>query len=49
MRLDTFTQAYIETALWSSTDNADETGGAPCAAGGGQTFSSLGRTAPCQK
>ncbi len=29
MKLDTFTQAYIETALWSSTDNADETGGAP--------------------
>jgi hypothetical protein len=27
--LDTFTRAYIETALWSSTDNADESGGEP--------------------
>lgn len=24
-----FLRAYIECALWSSTDNADETGGAP--------------------
>ncbi len=29
MKLDTFTQAYLECALWSSTDNADESGGAP--------------------
>jgi hypothetical protein len=28
-KLDTFTLAYIECALWSSTDNADETGGEP--------------------
>lgn len=29
-KLDTFTRAYIECALWSSTDNADpETGGEP--------------------
>jgi hypothetical protein len=28
-KLDTFTQAYIECALWSSTDNADESGGEP--------------------
>lgn len=27
--LDTFTRAYIECALWSSTDNADESGGEP--------------------
>lgn len=27
--LDTFTLAYIECALWSSTDNADESGGEP--------------------
>lgn len=27
--LDIFTTAYIEAALWSSTDNADETGGEP--------------------
>ena len=27
--LDTFLEAYIECALWSSTDNADDTGGAP--------------------
>lgn len=29
MSLKTFTTAYIEAALWSSTDNADEGGGAP--------------------
>lgn len=28
-KLDTFTQAYIECALWSSTDNANEQGGEP--------------------
>jgi hypothetical protein len=28
-KLDTFTQAYVECALWSSTDNADESGGEP--------------------
>jgi hypothetical protein len=27
--LDTFTQQYIATALWSSTDNADDSGGEP--------------------
>lgn len=27
--MDTFARSYIETALWSSTDNADETGGRP--------------------
>lgn len=27
--LDTFTRAYIECALWSSNDNADEQGGSP--------------------
>jgi hypothetical protein len=27
--LASFTQAYIEAALWSSTDNADDSGGAP--------------------
>ena len=27
--LDTFTLQYLETALWSSTDNADECGGEP--------------------
>lgn len=27
--LDTFTRSYIETALWSSNDNADESGGEP--------------------
>lgn len=27
--LDRFTLAYIECALWSSTDNADESGGEP--------------------
>ncbi len=29
IELDAFTQAYIEAALWSSTDNADESGGEP--------------------
>jgi hypothetical protein len=28
-KLDTFTEAYIVCALWSSTDNADESGGSP--------------------
>ena len=27
--MDSFTIAYIEAALWSSTDNSDEQGGAP--------------------
>jgi hypothetical protein len=27
--LDSFTEAYIECALWSSTDNADDSGGEP--------------------
>jgi hypothetical protein len=27
--LDEFTRSYLETALWSSTDNADESGGNP--------------------
>lgn len=27
--LDTFTLAYIEAALWSSTDNSDDSGGEP--------------------
>lgn len=27
--LDTVLQAYVECALWSSTDNADDSGGAP--------------------
>lgn len=27
--LDNFFDAYVECALWSSTDNADESGGAP--------------------
>jgi len=27
--LDTFTRAYIACALWSSTDNADDSGGEP--------------------
>lgn len=27
--LDVFTKAYIECALWSSTDNADDSGGEP--------------------
>ena len=25
----TFFDSYVETALWSSTDNSDETGGEP--------------------
>lgn len=29
MNLDTFTRSYIEAALWSSTDNANESGGEP--------------------
>ena len=29
MSFETFRDAYIECALWSSTDNADESGGAP--------------------
>ena len=28
-KIDQFTQAYIECALWSSTDNADKGGGEP--------------------
>jgi hypothetical protein len=28
-RLDTFTRQYIETALWSSHDESDESGGEP--------------------
>lgn len=28
-QLDNFTSAYLECALWSSTDNADNTGGQP--------------------
>ncbi len=28
-KLDTFTQAYVECALWSSTDNSNEQGGEP--------------------
>lgn len=28
-KLDSFTQSYIETALWSSTDESDERGGEP--------------------
>ena len=27
--LDTFTRAYLECALWSSTDNSDDSGGDP--------------------
>jgi hypothetical protein len=27
--LDKFTRSYMETALWSSTDNSDDTGGEP--------------------
>jgi hypothetical protein len=27
--LDTFTRAYVEAALWSSTDNANDQGGEP--------------------
>lgn len=29
IHLDRFTEAYIECALWSSTDNSDDQGGAP--------------------
>lgn len=29
VRLDEFLRAYLECALWSSTDNADDTGGEP--------------------
>ncbi len=29
IQLDAFTLAYVECALWSSTDNADDTGGEP--------------------
>lgn len=29
LALDTFTRAYIECALWSSMDNADDSGGEP--------------------
>jgi hypothetical protein len=29
VELDEFTRAYIECALWSSTDNADDSGGEP--------------------
>ena len=29
MSLKSFTAAYIEAALWSSTDNADDSGGEP--------------------
>jgi len=28
-KLDAFTRAYLETALWATTDNADESGGEP--------------------
>lgn len=28
-KLDKFTRAYIECALWSTNDNADDTGGSP--------------------
>lgn len=28
-RMDRFTRAYFETALWSSTDNSDDSGGEP--------------------
>ena len=28
-RMDAFTQAYFDAALWSSTDNADDSGGEP--------------------
>jgi hypothetical protein len=28
-KLDDFTESYIETALWSTTDNSDESGGRP--------------------
>jgi hypothetical protein len=29
VELDTFTSAYVEAALWSSTDNANDQGGEP--------------------
>lgn len=29
MSLEKFCESYIETALWSSTDNADDSGGEP--------------------
>jgi hypothetical protein len=29
MKFDVFTQAYIQAALWSSTDDSDPTGGEP--------------------
>ncbi len=29
VKLDTFTRAYLECALWSSTDESDEQGGDP--------------------
>lgn len=29
IHLDRFTEAYLEAALWSSTDNSDESGGEP--------------------
>ncbi len=29
IQLDQFTRAYVECALWSSTDNADDQGGEP--------------------
>lgn len=29
MDIDAIFQAYVETALWSSTDNADDSGGEP--------------------
>lgn len=29
MKLDSFTRAYITAALWSSTDNSDDSGGEP--------------------
>jgi hypothetical protein len=28
-KIDAFTRAYIECALWSSTDNSDDSGGEP--------------------
>lgn len=28
-KLDSFTRSYLETALWSSTDNSDDQGGEP--------------------
>lgn len=29
MKLDTFTRSYMETALWSTNDESDESGGEP--------------------